>query len=184
VAGIQIEDQVFPKKCGHYEGKQIIPTEEMVQKIKAAVDTRKEDDLVIIARTDAIAVRGFEDALDRGQAYTDAGADVLFIEAPNSIDEIRTIGRSFDIPLLFNMPTSGKTPLITASEMERLGYKIALYAGVGMYIYAYIIKKYLKTLLSTGSWEDYKDEMVPFKDFWNMMGLQEIRKIEEKYIVK
>jgi 2-methylisocitrate lyase-like PEP mutase family enzyme len=184
VAGIQIEDQVFPKKCGHYEGKQVIPKEEMVQKIKAAVDTRKDDDFAVIARTDAIAVQGFEDALERGRAYMKAGADVLFIEAPRSMDEIETIGRSFSIPLLFNMPTSGKTPLIPAKEMERLGFKIALYAGVGMYIYAYTMKKYLKTLLETGSWEDYKDEMVPFKDFWNIMGLEEIRKLEEKYSVK
>jgi 2-methylisocitrate lyase-like PEP mutase family enzyme len=128
-------------------------------------------------------VSGFEDALVRGHAYEEAGADVLFIEAPRTMDEIETIGRSFSIPLLFNMPTSGKTPLIPAKEMERLGFKIALYAGVGMYLFAYTMKKYLQTLLETGSWEDYKDQMVPFKDFWNMMGLQEIQKLEEKYSV-
>src|SRR5438270_5967929 len=109
VAGLHIEDQVWPKKCGHMEGKQVIPTDEMVQKIRAAVDARQDPDLVIIARTDAIAVNGLEDALMRGQAYRDAGADVLFIEAPRSITELQTIKQTFPhVPLLYNWAESGK----------------------------------------------------------------------------
>jgi 2,3-dimethylmalate lyase len=111
VAGLHIEDQVWPKKCGHMEGKQVIPMEEMVQKVRAAVDARQDPDFVIIARTDANAVNGLEDALERGRAYREAGADVIFIEAPRSITELKAIKQGFpDVPLLFNWAESGKTP--------------------------------------------------------------------------
>src|SRR5437667_5393601 len=113
VAGLHIEDQVWPKKCGHMEGKQVISMDEMVQKIRAAVDARQDPDFVIIARTDANAVNGLEDALQRGQAYRETGADVIFIEAPRSIAELQTIKQTFpDVPLLFNWAESGKTPLL------------------------------------------------------------------------
>src|SRR6516164_7074914 len=113
VAGLHLEDQVLPKKCGHMEGKQVIPMDEMVQKIRAAVDARQDHDFVIIARTDANAVYGLEDALLRGKAYHEAGADVIFIEAPRSIAELRAIKQAFhDVPLLYNWAESGKTPLL------------------------------------------------------------------------
>lgn len=183
VAAIQIEDQEFPKKCGHYEGKEVVPTAEMVQKIKAAVDARQDDDFVIIARTDAIAVTGFEDALERGKAYEGAGADVLFIEAPRNHEQIESIGQTFRTPLLFNMATSGKTPLLTAKEMEEMGFKIALYAGSSIYLFHKTMKEYLNTLQETGSWESFRDRMTPFQEFWEMMGLSEIQALEEKYRV-
>src|SRR5256714_10439484 len=128
VAGLHIEDQVWPKKCGHMEGKQVIPIDEMVQKIRAAVDARQDPDFVIIARTDANAVNGLEDALLRGQAYHEAGADVIFIEAPRSITELRAIKQTFpDVPLLYNWAESGKTPLLPLEEIHALGFKLVIF---------------------------------------------------------
>lgn len=181
VAGIQIEDQVFPKRCGHYDGKQVIPADEMVQKIRMAVDTRRDDDLVIIARTDAIAVNGFEDALERGHAYAEAGADVLFIEAPRTLDQIRTIGRSFSKPQLFNMATSGKTPTLSNREMEDCGFKIALYAGTSMYLYAEAMREFLAGLSQGSSLEVFRDRLMPFADLWKIMGSEEIARLEARY---
>src|SRR5947208_1148881 len=128
VAAIHIEDQVWPKRCGHMEGKRVIPLDEMVQKIRAAVDARQDPDFVIIARTDANAVYGLEDALRRGRAYRDAGADVIFIEAPRSIEELRAIAQAFpDVPLLYNWAESGKTPLLPLEEIHALGFKIVIF---------------------------------------------------------
>ena len=128
VAAVHIEDQLWPKKCGHMEGKQVIPLDEMVQKIRAAVDARQDPDFVIIARTDANAVYGLEDALRRGRAYREAGADVIFIEAPRSIEELRTIAQAFpDVPLLYNWAESGKTPLLSLEEIHALGFKLVIF---------------------------------------------------------
>src|SRR6266550_5789845 len=128
VAGLHIEDQVWPKKCGHMEGKQVIPMDEMVQKIRAAIDARQDPDFVIIARTDANAVYGLEDAIQRGQAYREAGADVIFIEAPRSIEELSTIAQAFPgMPLLFNWTEGGKTPALSLDEIRTLGYKLVLF---------------------------------------------------------
>src|SRR5437879_8699016 len=128
VAAIHIEDQVWPKKCGHMEGKQVIPVDEMVQKIRAAADARQDPDFVIIARTDANAVYGLEDALRRGRAYREAGADVIFIEAPRSIEELHAIAQAFpDVPLLYNWAESGKTPLLPLEEIHALGFKLVIF---------------------------------------------------------
>src|SRR5579871_1861342 len=128
VAAIHIEDQVWPKKCGHMEGKQVIPSDEMVQKIRAAVDARQDPDFVIIARTDANAVYGLEDALQRGRAYRDAGADVIFIEAPRSLEELQAIARTFEgVPLLYNWAESGKTPLLPLGDIHALGFKLVIF---------------------------------------------------------
>src|ERR1700736_2962192 len=125
VAAVHIEDQIWPKKCGHMEGKQVIPIDEMVQKVRAAVDARQDPDFVIIARTDANAVNGLEDALRRGRAYRDAGADVIFIEAPRSMEELQAIVQAFPgVPLLYNWAESGKTPLLSLDEIRTLGFKL------------------------------------------------------------
>src|SRR5437763_10580306 len=119
VAGLHIEDQVWPKKCGHMEGKQVIPMDEMVQKVRAAVEARQDPDFVIIARTDANAVYGLEDALRRGKAYHEAGADVIFIEAPRSLAELHSIAEAFpDVPLLFTWAESGETPPLSLDEIR------------------------------------------------------------------
>jgi len=181
VAAIQLEDQVFPKRCGHYEGKQVVPAAEMVQKIKAAVDTRRDADLVIIARTDALAVNGFEDALERGHAYAEAGADVLFIEAPRTLQQIETIGKTFAKPLLFNMATSGKTPVLSAQQMQDYGFRIALYAGTPMYLYARLMQQFLRGLSQGASLDAYKNELMPFAELWKILGSEEIARLEATY---
>src|SRR6266849_4403580 len=138
VAAVHIEDQVLPKKCGNMEGKQVIPLNEMVQKIHAAVDARQDPDFVIIARTDANAVYGFEDALQRGQAYHEAGADVVFIEAPRSVAELKAIAQTFpNVPLLFNWADSGKTPLLSLDEIQTLGYKLVIFPVSMLFAAAY-----------------------------------------------
>ena len=132
VAGLHIEDQVAPKKCGHIAGKQVIPTAEFCDKIRAAAEYRTDPDFVIIARTDARAVTGLEDAIERGNRYAEAGADVVFIEAPQTEDEIQRIAREVKAPLLANMVGGGKTPAVKISELERLGFKIVIFPAVCM----------------------------------------------------
>jgi 2-methylisocitrate lyase-like PEP mutase family enzyme len=129
VASVQLEDQVFPKRCGHFAGKEIIACDEMVGKLRAAVDARRTD-LVLVARTDALAIEGLDAALARARAYRDAGADVLFVEAPRTFEQMRAIGTALQgTPLLANMVEGGLTPILPAAELEALGYKIALYAN-------------------------------------------------------
>src|SRR3990170_1895050 len=132
VAGLHIEDQVAPKKCGHIAGKQVIPTDEFCDKIRAASEYRTDPDLLIIARTDARAVTGLDDAIDRGNRYAEAGADVIFVEAPQGMDEVQRIAREVKAPLLANMVPGGKTPAVKFSELERLGFRIVIYPAVCM----------------------------------------------------
>ena len=131
-SAIQIEDQVFPKKCGHFSGKDVISLNEMVQKIHAAVDARDSNELQIIARTDSRAVFSLDVALERAVAFQEAGADIIFVEAPESIEEMRIIGKSSDLPLVANMVEGGKTPLKTVEELSALGFSIALFANAAL----------------------------------------------------
>lgn len=129
-SGLQMEDQVFPKKCGHFNGKEVIPCREMVEKIKAAVDTRRDGDLQIIARTDARAVEGFEQALERAQAYIEAGADITFVEAPVNIEELAEITARLPVPQVANIVFGGKTPDIGREGLKEMGFSIVLYANL------------------------------------------------------
>ena len=126
-AGLFIEDQVFPKRCGHMEGKQVVGREDMVAKIKAALDARKDSDLVITARTDALAVLGVDEAIERGNLYREAGADVIFVEAPRSVEEMRRINREVAAPTLANNVEGGKTPFLPAKDLEAIGYNLVIY---------------------------------------------------------
>jgi 2-methylisocitrate lyase-like PEP mutase family enzyme len=182
VAGLHIEDQVWPKKCGHMEGKQVIPTEEMVQKIRAAVDARQDPDLVIIARTDSNAVYGLEDALQRGRAYREAGADVLFIEAPRSVTELQRIAQTFpDVPLLFNWAESGKTPLLSLPEIQALGFKLVL-MPVSLLFRATQAMTDLLELLKQGQTPNASPQpTVTFGQFTNLIGLPGIQTLERRY---
>ena len=130
-AGIQIEDQVFPKKCGHTPGRRVVALEDMVRKIKVAVATRTDPDFLIVARTDARTRHGLDEALRRGEAFAKAGADILFIESPESEAEMVRICKAFDRPLLANMVEGGKTPVLTAVELEKMGFSIAIFPGLG-----------------------------------------------------
>jgi len=182
VAAVHIEDQVWPKKCGHMEGKQVIPLNEMVQKIHAAVDARQDPDFVIIARTDANAVHGFEDALQRGQAYHEAGADVVFIEAPRSIAELKAIAQTFpNAPLLFNWAESGKTPLLTLNEIQTLGYKLVIFPVSMLFAATYAMLSLLDVLKQGQTPTPFAEHMVTFSQFTDQIGLPEIQALERRY---
>jgi 2-methylisocitrate lyase-like PEP mutase family enzyme len=185
VAGLHIEDQVWPKKCGHMEGKQVIPMDEMVQKIRAAVDARQDPDFVIIARTDAIAVSGLEDALMRGHAYREAGADVLFIEAPRSITDLQSIKQAFpDVPLLYNWAESGKTPLLSLDEIHALGFKLVIFPVSMLFAATHAMLELLELLKKGETPSAFAEHMVTFSQFTRNIGLPEIQELERQYGVK
>ena len=182
VAAIHIEDQVWPKKCGHMEGKQVIPVDEMVQKIRAAADARQDPDFVIIARTDANAVYGLEDALRRGRAYRDAGADVIFIEAPRSIEELRAIAQAFpDVPLLYNWAESGKTPLLPLEEIHALGFKLVIFPVSMLFAATQALLDLLEALKQGQTSLAFAERMVTFSQFTDQIGLPEIQALERRY---
>lgn len=182
VAAIQLEDQVAPKKCGHMTGRQVVPKDEMVWKIKAAVDARQDQDLMIIARTDARTVHGLEEALERGKAYEEAGADIIFIESPESVEEMKQINATIEVPVLANMVEGGRTPLLNNSELEDLGYDLVIYPTASTYITAKIIKQLMETLMKEGTTASLMKEMVTFSEFNDLIGLNVIRELEAKYV--
>ncbi len=169
-AAVQMEDQVFPKKCGHFEGKEVIPLEEMVGKIKAAVAARQKD-LVIIGRTDARAVIGLEEAIRRGRAFAEAGADVIFVEAPRSREEMLQITQAIPAPLLVNMVEGGKTPQLSLAELQEVGYKIALYPTACIRAVSQTLIKLYGHLLAHGSTADILDQLVSFEERNRITGL-------------
>ena len=182
VAAVHLEDQTWPKRCGHLAGKGVIPTAEMVAKVKAACDARRDSDFVIIARTDAIAVEGMNAALDRAAAYREAGADVLFVEAPVGLEEVKIVANRFKgIPLLYNMAASGKTPDLSADELGRLGFKISLYPNWVLLAAIPAMQNILSELKRTGSIAHMRDKVATFKQFTDIAGLPEIQKLEERY---
>lgn len=181
VAALFIEDQVFPKRCGHMEGKQIIPKPEMVAKVKAAVDARVDNDLVIMARTDAIAVYGIDDAIERANLYREAGADLIFVEAPRSVEEMKRINREVDAPTLAIQIEGGKTPLVTTRELEELGFNVVVYPNATVYATAWALKGLWETLKKEGTTRSFTDRMICFDDFNTLVGLDKIRELETFY---
>ena len=182
-AAIQIEDQSFPKRCGHLDGKILIKKDEMVGKVKAAVDSRKTSDTLIIARTDARAVEGLQEAIDRAHAYHEAGADVLFIEAPRSVDELKLIRKSFDlnIPLLANMVEGGKTPVKTANDLKSLGFNIVIFPGGAVRAATFQLQEYYAGLLENGSNSEFSKRMHDFDSLNAVIGTPELLSIGKKY---
>jgi carboxyvinyl-carboxyphosphonate phosphorylmutase len=178
VAAVQLEDQVFPKRCGHMEGKEIIGRDEMSAKIRAAAYARSSG-IAIIARTDARAVTGFQDALDRCRAYADAGADILFFEAPQSAEEIYAVARSLGKPLLANMVERGKTPLLPGKELERIGYKIVIYPGTTLFVVTKAIMEALDSLCEHDT--SCYERKVSFSEFNDIIGLHEERRLEQEF---
>jgi methylisocitrate lyase len=182
LAGIQIEDQVMPKKCGHTEGKLLISKAEMVQKVKAAVDARQDPDFVFVVRTDAIAVNGIEDALDRALAYQEAGADVVFVEAPRTLEEMRRICRTIKAPLLANMVEGGgKTPILPLQELKEMGYKMVIYPVSTHMAAIKAMQEVLAVLKKDGSTGAYSSQMVPFQEMFEVVGRSKITALEKKY---
>ncbi len=181
VAGLFIEDQVFPKRCGHMEGKQVITTEEMVAKIKAAVDARVDDDLVIMARTDALAVYGIEEAIERGNAYRNAGADLIFIEAPPSIEDMKRINREVNAPTSANMVEGGKTPILSAQQLQEIGFSVATFPLSTVYAAAWGVSAAMRELSIKGTTAGFMEKMITFSDFNRLVGLEEVRATEAHY---
>jgi 2-methylisocitrate lyase-like PEP mutase family enzyme len=183
-AAILLEDQVSPKKCGHMAGKQVISAHEHVEKIKAALDARNSQDLVIIARTDARAVNSFEDALERAEMYKEAGADMTFIEAPLSFEELEAIPRKIHCPQVANMVEGGKTPFLSIDELTGLGYKLAFYTLGVQYAVAKTLQNYMSHLVTNGTSSGYEGGMMDFTEFNELVGLDEVRKTEGKYSIR
>lgn len=181
VACVQIEDQVAPKKCGHMLGREIIPTEEMVGKIRAACDARRDDDLMIMARTDARTNYGIEAAIERGKAYEEAGADILFIESPETEEEMKLVTSSFNVPVLANMLEHGRTPLLPCQKLEEIGYDLAIFCVASTYVIAKAVTELMRNLKETGTTEGMLERMIPFEEFNKLIGLPEIRKMEAMY---
>ncbi|MGO9534630.1 MAG: oxaloacetate decarboxylase [Syntrophobacteraceae bacterium] len=181
IAAIQLEDQVYPKRCGHMEGKQLVPVEEMITKLRAAVHARKSPDFIIIARTDARAVTGLQDAIARANAYAEVGADVIFLEAPESVDEMKVIAASIDRPLLANMVESGKTPFLDSNALLEIGYKIIIYPVSSLYTVTKAVARTLQKLKNEGTTRNCMDDMVEFKEFNEMIGVQEQRDLEKTF---
>jgi len=173
-SGIQIEDQSTPKRCGHLEGKKVISTGEMVGKIKAALDARHSSETLILARTDAVAVEGFEAALERAERYVEAGADVLFVEAPRDPAQLGAIAQRFRgrVPLLANMVEGGKTPLLSGDELERLGFGLVIFPGGWVRALARCAAGYLASLKQHGSTEPYRDRMYDFAALNGVLGTE------------
>jgi len=182
-AAIHIEDQVWPKRCGHLSGKALIPMEEMAAKVRAACDARVDGDFVIIARTDAIAVDGLAAALDRAAAYAEAGADVIFVESPRTQEELSEIPRRLGVPALFNMASSGKTPFLSRAEIEALGYRLAIYPNFAMLSAIPAVQHYLSELKSEGTVSHLLPEMATFRELFGIAGMEEVKELESRYAV-
>ncbi len=182
-AALQLEDQTMPKRCGHLAGKTLIPTDEMVGKIRAACDARTTEDTLIVARTDAIAVEGFERALARAESYLEAGADVLFIEAPRTLNEMQTITTQFGrrIPLLANMVEGGHTPVLNAKELEEIGYTIAIFPGGAVRFLAAAAAEYYESLVSTGSNAAMANRMHDFGSLNDVIGTDDMLALGKTY---
>ena len=179
--GIQLEDQEYPKKCGHTPRRRVIALEDMLAKIRVATSARESDDFIIIARTDARSEHGIDDAIRRGQAFADAGADVVFVEAPESIDEMEKICRAIDKPLLANMVDGGRTPVLSADELRQIGYQIAIFPGTGFLAMGAAVESAYRHLKTTGSSSGLTTPLHDFDDFSRLMGFTRIWEFEKKW---
>lgn len=183
VAGIHIEDQVAPKKCGHFEGKQILPAEEMVMKIKAALYARENSDFLIIARTDARSVMGLKEAVWRAHIFVEAGAEMIFVESPQSKEELRTIAAELaGTPLLVNMVEGGKTPILPFEELSGMGFKIVLYPTSGIRVVARAMQELAAHLCTHSSTAGFEDRLVSFEDRNRITGLAQINELENRFV--
>jgi 2-methylisocitrate lyase-like PEP mutase family enzyme len=182
VCAIHLEDQEIPKKCGHLEGKRVISAGRMVDRLKASLDARTDENFLIIARTDARATHGLDEALDRGRRYAETGADVIFIEAPESVEEVQEIGRRFkDVPLLMNRGGGGKTPALSAAELERMGFQIVIFPGDLQKAAGKAMIEILSILKETGNTESAQAMMMSFEERFEILGLSRFRELESLY---
>jgi carboxyvinyl-carboxyphosphonate phosphorylmutase len=182
VAALHIEDQAFPKRCGHLDGKAVVPMADMVTKIRAACDARTDDDFVLIARTDALAVTGLDDTLRRCVAFAEAGADVLFVEALRSQEDIDCVRREIDVPLLYNFVEHGKSPLIPVAELRALGFKIVIFPGSIMLAVCTLAQRILRELRQYGTTAKFLEDMLSVQDFFAIMGLQKFLALDAQWM--
>ena len=181
-AAVLFEDQVWPKRCGHMAGKQVIEAAEHARKLRAAADARTDSDFLLIARTDARAVNGLDDAIERGKLYLANGAEALFIEAPQNIGELETIARAFpDTVLIANMIEGGRTPNLTAKDLENIGFKTVFWPCSALYVITQAFKEALTVLHETGTTKGYEDKMMHFSDFNRFIGLESYMELEKRY---
>jgi carboxyvinyl-carboxyphosphonate phosphorylmutase len=180
-AGIFLEDQVWPKRCGHMKGKSVIPTDDYLLKLKAAIEARKTRDFIIVARTDARASEGLDEAIDRGKTYFNAGADAVFVEAPTSVEELSKVAGEVDAPLVANMIEEGVTPTLNAMQLFDMGYRIALFPLSALFAATFAIKSVLSELKLTGSTQNGRKHMVTFGEFNNLVDLQRYMELEKRY---
>jgi len=178
---IQIEDQEYPKKCGHTPGRRVVPIADAARRIKVAAEARSSKDFLIIARTDARTTLGLDEALRRGEAFLKAGADVLFIESPESEEEMAKIGKTLDVPLLVNMVEGGRTPILSRAELESLGFKLAIFPVAGMLAAGAALRSVYGEIRSEGSTKSWKGEMYPFNEFSQLMGFERIWEFERDH---
>ena len=179
--GIILEDQTWPKRCGHMRGKSVIPMEEHVQKIRAAKETRGDADFIIVGRTDARAPLGIDEAIKRGLAYREAGADLIFVEAPESKEEMVRIVKEVQGLLVMNMIDGGQTPIIPLQELADMGYISVGYVLTGLFAAAKAMEDAFKYLLKHGTSSGYEDQLVSFENFTGLLGLEEKFALDEKY---
>jgi 2-methylisocitrate lyase-like PEP mutase family enzyme len=183
VAAIHIEDQITPKRCGHLDGKEVIPLAEMEKKLQAALASRSDPDFLIIARTDARGVHGFEDAINRGRAFANLGVDAVFVEAPQSEAELEEIPRALrDVPLLVNVFKGGKTPMLPVQRLQQMGYRIAIYPSETQRAGIHAMRQALGLLKREGTTEKMDDALTTFKERDKVVGLDEWQQLEKQYL--
>jgi carboxyvinyl-carboxyphosphonate phosphorylmutase len=182
VVGVHLEDQTWPKKCGHVAGKKVIGKDEMVGKIKAALDARNDDDFLIIARTDSRAVMGVEEAIRRGNAYAEAGADMVFVDGPQSEEELKLIAREIKGPLMVNMSEGGVTPIVNAKALEKMGFKITIFPTSALLAATKTMMGLMKELKEKGTTEAFWGDMLSLKEFHEFIGFPEVYELEKKYV--
>ena len=183
VAALHLEDQDFPKRCGHLDDKRVIPVADMIQKIHAAVDARTDDDFTIIVRTDALAVTGWDDSMRRCEEYIKAGADVLFVEALRTPEEVERAGRELSVPLLYNYVETGKSPLLPAQDLERMGFKIVIYPASGLLSAMHAVRGTLAILKQQGTTAHLLEGMDSLQDCFEAVGLSEMLADDARFAV-
>ena len=180
-SGIFLEDQRWPKRCGHMQGKEVVSQEEYTEKLGAAIDARENKDFIIVARTDARATEGLDAAIERGLQNKKTGADAVFVEAPKSIEEMKQIGKSIKAPLVANMIEGGATPISSAQQLHKMGFKIILYPLSVLFANTFATMNILQELKKTGTTSKYKSKVVNFDQFNDLVELSKFRKMEKKY---
>jgi methylisocitrate lyase len=180
-SGIFLEDQRWPKRCGHMQGKDVVSQEEYTEKLSAAIDARESKDFIIVARTDARATKGLDEAIERGKQNKKTGADAVFVEAPISIDEMKRIGKEINAPLVANMIEGGATPISSAETLSKMGFNIILYPLSVLYANTFATMNILQELKKTGNTSKYKQKVVNFDQFNDLVELPKFRKMEKKY---